>query len=112
MKSINFIKKLTDLFSSAPAHDPYGYRIYVRCNRCGEKVSTRIDLRNDLSPDYSDREKDTTYYCRKVLIGQKLCFQKIEVSLKFNEGRKLLDREINGGIFISKEEFLENEVHD
>jgi hypothetical protein len=109
MKRTRLFKKLSNLFSSSKAHDPYGYWIFVRCNRCGELINTRLDLRNDLSLDYGEEEKNTIYFCRKVLMGQKLCFQKIEVKLKFNEKRQLLDREVSGGKFVSHEEYLENE---
>lgn len=112
MKNLGFIKKLSSLFSSTDVNDPHGYRIYVRCNRCGEKIQTRIDLRNDLSPEYGDKEKDLFYYCRKVLIGQKLCFQQVEVHLKFNQMRELLEQEISGGNFIDEEEFLEKGKED
>lgn len=107
MKNNGFLKRLSNIFSSSNDHDPHGYRIYVRCNRCGEKILSRIDLRNDLSPEYGDKEKDLIYFCRKVLIGQKLCFQQVEVHLKFNKMRELLEQEISGGKFIDEEEFLE-----
>jgi hypothetical protein len=109
MKNPGLIKKLSNMFSPSKDHDPQGYRIYVSCNRCGEKISTRVDLSNDLSPDYGDEGKAIIYYCRKVLMGQKMCFQRVEVHLKFNEARQLLEREISGGKFIDKEEFLDLE---
>jgi hypothetical protein len=36
---------------------------------------------------------------RKVLMGSGRCFQPIEVTLKFDEGRRLLERQITGGKF-------------
>lgn len=100
-------KRLSKLFSSSGDQDPHGYWIFVRCNRCGEVIRTRVDLRNDLSLEYGEDGKDYIYYCRKVLIGQKLCFQQVEVHLKFSDKRELIDREINGGIFTSEEEYFE-----
>lgn len=105
MSVSGIFKKLSNLFSAPKDRDLYGYWIYVRCNRCGERISTRVDLRNDFSPEYGEDEKETIFYSRKVLMGQKQCFQQIEVHLKFNEKRELLDREINGGKFISAEEY-------
>jgi hypothetical protein len=35
-----------------------------------------------------------------VLVGNQLCFQRIEVLFKFNEARGLLDRQITGGEFV------------
>jgi hypothetical protein len=47
-----------------------------------------------------DEQGKPYYICRKVLIGDKLCFQQIEVNFKFNEQRGLLDRQISGGEFV------------
>jgi hypothetical protein len=112
MAGSSLFKKLTNLFSAPKQQDSYEYWIFVRCDRCGEKISTRVDLRNDLSPEYGEEEKETIFYCRKVLMGQKLCFQQVEVHLKFSEKREPLDREISGGKFISDEEYLEREDQD
>ena len=77
--------------------------IYVRCKRCGEKISARVDLWNELSPDYEDNT--LSYYCRKVLMGSGICFQKIEVQLRFDANRHLVDVEVAGGEAIEKDEF-------
>ena len=75
--------------------------IYVRCKRCGEVIKTRIDLRNSLS--MSDAGG---YVVNKTLIGgSQLCFQRIEVTLHFNENRQLVDREITFGEFITAEAY-------
>lgn len=96
---MSILQKLFALFK-APIQD-YSYWITVRCKRCGEIIRTRIDLRNDLSINYDD-ERGTTYYCRKVLIGEKYCFEKIEVELIFDANRKLIDQKIIGGEFIDE----------
>lgn len=110
MKRKNFAKLLSNLFSSSKVKDPHGYWIYVRCNRCGEEICTRINLHNDLSSSYHD--KGTIYICRKVLMGQKLCFQRVEVNLIFDDKRKLLEQEISGGTFIDRGEFSTNQKDD
>lgn len=103
---MSFLKKISDLFSSSGSSDDNAYWLYVKCKRCGEKIRTRVDLHNDLSVDYGDGGEETTYLCRKVLMGQELCFQRIEVQLTFDQHRKLIDREISGGDFITEEEYL------
>jgi hypothetical protein len=103
---MSFFKKLSGLFST-PAHSDSGiYWIYVRCNRCGEAIRARVNLYNDLTPDYE--EGGTTYFCRKVLIGDSLCFQRIEVSLTFDQNRKLTDRQVIGGRFIEEADYSQN----
>lgn len=103
---MRLFRKLSNLFTSTGNQDPHGHWLYVRCNRCSEIIRARVDLHNDLSLEYGDDRKNHIYYCRKVLIGQNRCFQQIEVHLKFNDNRKLIYREINGGEFTSEEEYV------
>ena len=92
---MGFLKKISELLTSP--QEEYSYWIAVKCNRCGEIVRTRVDLRNDISIEYDNGK--TTYLCRKVLIGDQFCFQKIEVRLKFDNKRRLIERQISGGEF-------------
>jgi hypothetical protein len=71
----------------------------VKCSRCGEVIEGRVDLDNDLSLDY---EGDSSiYFVRKGLIGNNRCFQQIEVELKFDSSRQLLEQNVTGGQFIN-----------
>ncbi|MGD8843800.1 MAG: hypothetical protein PVJ83_10035, partial [Gammaproteobacteria bacterium] len=99
---MDLLKKIGSLFSGGDRQRTPVHWVYVRCNRCGEKIAARINLYNDLSLDYVDGKR--LYYCRKVLVGQeKLCFQRVEIHLKFDERRNPIDREISGGVFITEE---------
>lgn len=91
---MGLLGKLSGIF--APKGDPYIYTIKVKCNRCGEIIQTRINIRNDLSIKYDDKGK-MSYFTRKVLIGDKYCFERIEVELIFDASRKLVNRQISGG---------------
>jgi len=102
--SMDLIEKISKIFSSNRNGDEAGYWIYVRCNQCGEKLSTRINLYNDLSVNYS-KSDDHTYTCQKTIVGRKGCFQRIEVKLIFDSRRKLKDQEISGGAFIEEGEY-------
>lgn len=98
---MSFFKKFTNLFSAPTAsQETTAYWIAVRCNRCGETLRARVDLRNDLSIEYGDSA--TTYFCRKVLIGEGHCFQRVEVELTFDADRRLINREISGGQFVEE----------
>ncbi len=88
-------KRFLSFLSSPQARDSSAYWVAVRCNRCGELIRARVDLRNDLSPEYGER--GTTYFCRKVLMGEGRCFQRVEVELTFDDQHRLVNREINGG---------------
>ncbi|MBX7233432.1 MAG: hypothetical protein K1X65_03540 [Caldilineales bacterium] len=87
---------LRRLFSSSPAAAPdRGYRLHVRCRRCGEVIPVRINLDNDLSVDYDSGG----YSVHKVIVGsgQNRCFQRIELDLRFDPQKKLIHEEVVGG---------------
>jgi beta-xylosidase len=93
---MSFLKKL---FSHPPSNYGRFYNFSVKCKRCGEIIEGQVNLSNDPSLEFD--EKGRPYYvCRKVLVGDKLCFQQIEVVFKFNEQRGVLDRQITGGEFV------------
>jgi len=95
---MKLLKKLTDLFPGSPKDSSFW--VSVQCGRCGEVIQTRIDLNNDLSVEYGEGEKDSTYFCRKVLIGKKGCYLPVEVELKFDARRNLIEKQIKGGKFV------------
>ena len=101
---MSFLKRLSNLFTSPgkPGSD-MSYWISVQCRRCGEVIRTRVDLRNDLSINYGESEADTTYFCRKIIIGDQGCFQQIEVELTFDKQHQVIDRQIKGGKFVEDE---------
>jgi len=98
---MGIFKKLSSLFSTSGSQKTPDYSTFitVRCNRCGEVIRARIDLRNDLTINYDD---NTTYYCRKVIIGEQRCYKQIEVELTFDNRKKLINRQISGGAFVDE----------
>lgn len=77
------------------------YTFQVKCRRCGEIIEGRVDLDNDLSVEYESG--GDVFYCRKVLMGdgKNLCYQQIEVGLKFDSNRKLIEQRVeSGGDFV------------
>lgn len=93
---MNLRKVLSKLFTPSSPSDN-AYWLAVKCHRCGEIVQARINLSNDLSLD-----DEGNYFCRKVLVGSHGCYQPIEVELKFNAQRQLLNRHITGGQFVEQ----------
>jgi hypothetical protein len=94
---MGFLKKL---FGGGAAKSEKRYYVFnVKCNRCGEVIEGRVDLDNDLSLDYEG--DSTVYFVRKGLIGNNRCFQQIEVELKFNSSRQLLEQTVTGGQFVN-----------
>jgi hypothetical protein len=93
---MSLLKKIKEWFSgSGASQDRRSFCVTVRCRRCGEQIRARVDLSNDLS-----LQDDGSYYCRKVLMGEGHCFQRIEVEVTFSAERRLIGREIQGGSFV------------
>jgi hypothetical protein len=90
---MGFLKKLFGRRSASSTSDFYIFN--VRCDRCGEHIEGRVNLSNDLSMD-----DDGGYLVRKVLMGSERCFQQVEVTLRYNSARQLLEKEISGGKFV------------
>lgn len=94
---MGWLDSLKSLFAAEQGAE---YWIYVRCNRCGEVIKTRLDLQHDLS-----LRDGGGYIARKTLVGSQLCFERIEVTLTFDAGRRLAEQEISGGEFITEAEY-------
>jgi len=98
---VKFMKRLSGLFAgSALDNKDNSFWVTVQCDRCGEVIRTRIDMNNDLSAEYGEGERETNYFCRKVLVGKQGCFMPVEVVLKFDANHSLIEQQINGGKFV------------
>ena len=101
---MELLKRIAGLFTAPAASHTRGnfYLVQVKCSRCGEVVEGRINLNNDLS--YEDDEAGegaaTTLAVRKVLVGSGRCFQPLEVVMRFDVSRKLLEKKVTGGTFV------------
>jgi hypothetical protein len=97
MKIVDSIKSLFG--GDSPQES--GYFVYARCRRCGEALKTRIDLHNSMS-----MTEEGTYVVRKTLVGgNRLCFERLEVTLHFDAHKRLLDQEVVGGELITAAEY-------
>jgi hypothetical protein len=94
---MNFLKKL---FAPREPYQKSYHTFNVKCNRCGETITGRIDLDNDLSVEYE--EGGDVFYARKVLMGENKCFQRVEVNFKFNSERQVIEKDIIGGEFVEQ----------
>jgi hypothetical protein len=92
---MDFLKKI---FPAPSRSTSNFYSFAVKCDRCGEVIEGRVNLNNDLSVEYEGSRN--VYFVRKVLMGNGLCFQQIEVELKFDALRKLLEKHATGGQFV------------
>lgn len=93
---MNFIK---NLFSSRPSGRFYSFS--VKCRRCGEIIHGQVNVNNEPSLEIDENGK-AFYTCRKVLIGSGHCFERIEVTFKFDETRRVLIKQVTGGEFVDE----------
>jgi len=98
---MSFFDRLKTLITPS-SQDRNSYWVYARCKRCGEVISSRVNLMNDPSQDYETGQ----YTVHKVLVGdgRHRCFQRIEITLAFDKNKKLIDRSITGGEFLDANE--------
>jgi len=102
---VSFLRRLGKSFAGGQRSDSDALWVYVRCTRCGEAISARVSMGSDLSIHYDESGRPSGYHVRKVLVGGRLrCYQPVEVCLTLDAGRRLLEREISGGEFITAEE--------
>lgn len=89
-----FLRRLFSSSAPSPAPDR-GYRLQIRCRRCGEIIPVRVNLDNDLSIDYDAGG----YTVHKVIVGsgQNRCFQRIELDLRFDAQKRLVEEKVVGG---------------
>ena len=101
---MNILQQIAKLFT-AQGGEGNIHREYVRCLGCKEKIMVRVNLDNELTPQYGEGEGD--FYVRKGILGsgKNRCFQTIEVELNFDLEKQLVSRNISGGEFITQEEF-------
>ncbi len=97
---MGWLDRLGALFKPQPRRfEGTFYQFTVRCKRCGELIEGKINIYNDPSVEYGDGGK-VTYFCRKGLMGAGQCYQQIEVTFRFDERRKVLEKTISGGEFV------------
>ncbi len=80
--------------------------IYILNYRCNEPLASRIDLYNDLSPA---EEGNAAFFVRKVLTtsGAGRCFSANEIQLWLDRNRKVVNMEVEGGKWLTYEEYQE-----
>lgn len=101
---MGFLKKLFEgIFGGeGQIRDRDGIYIYVQCDKCGAPVRVRADKHHDLQRDL----EHGGYVLRKEIMDG-TCFQLMYATLHFDAAYNVVDREIEGGEFITHEEYQE-----
>jgi hypothetical protein len=101
---MDFLRRLFGGGSAATTPPDNALHLYVRCKRCGSPVHVRVNPANDLSVEYGDTAADG-YFLRKEIMDAK-CFRIMRAELRFDQNRRELSRDIEGGEFISHDEYV------
>ena len=75
--------------------------IYARCSKCGEKFRSRLIKEHDLVQNF---EGGPAFTAHKELVGGR-CRTVVTVNLEFDARRRLTDRTIENGSFLTREEY-------
>ena len=49
--------------------DPDGMHVYVKCDRCGEKIHIRVNKRTDITPEYPEGSDRSVPTLHKEILG-------------------------------------------
>ncbi len=76
----------------------------VKCDKCGEEISVRINRRPDVQSLYLDPgDEGAAYALRKEILGKK-CQYLINMEIDFDRNYRIIAQNISGGRFITSEE--------
>jgi hypothetical protein len=95
---------LRRLFGGRSASDDGAIHVYVKCNRCGAPVHVRVDPRNDLVSEYDESDDPSGYLLVKEIMDSR-CFRIMRAEITYDRSRREQERTIEGGTFITKEEY-------
>lgn len=102
--AMSWIDRISSFFSRKVAgRNRDIYWIFIRCSKCGQKIRVCVHPKTDLIRGYSDEEP--AYCLRKEALDER-CFRIITVQINYDENLNELSRQIQGGEFITEEEFL------
>lgn len=105
---MGFLDTLKAIFGGGGAasgdRDGNALFLYVRCDRCGDIVRVRVNMANELQQEFAESDGVAGYALRKGVVDSK-CFRPIEVTMQFDGRRRERSREIDGGQFVTREEY-------
>ncbi|MBE2195762.1 MAG: hypothetical protein IAE83_16430 [Anaerolinea sp.] len=101
---MGFLKRLKQMLgqgvSAGSRPDDIGLYFYVKSAATGNIYKLRINPHNDLSQEDSGKG----YIVRKVVVG-KPGYDRMDVELHFNEGRKLIHSTVKGGELVDEAQY-------
>lgn len=89
---MNFLRNLFSGSTSNGQDADDGIYIYVRPQGCEEVIQVRLNPRNDLT-----HQDGGGYFVKKTARGNYRCFNPVEMTLHFDDSRKLVNHDVSGG---------------
>ena len=79
--------------------------LYVRCTRCKDVVRVRVNLANEPAQEFAEGGDTVIGYTLNKTIVDSKCFRPIPLTIRFDGRRREQGREIEGGEFVTREEY-------
>ncbi|MBA3947387.1 MAG: hypothetical protein H0X37_22870 [Herpetosiphonaceae bacterium] len=96
-----FLRKLFG--GGQQASNDAGLYLFVKCNNCGAPVRVRVNPSSELAADYGDTEAEGYTLTKEIMDDR--CFRVMRAQLAFDKNRRETGRTIEGGTFITAEEY-------
>jgi len=73
----------------------------VKCDKCGEEITVRINRRTDVQNLYADPgDEGAAYTLKKEILGKK-CSHLMNIEVDFDRNYRIISQNISGGKFIA-----------
>jgi len=86
------------------AGDAEGLHIYVRCDKCGEKIHIRANRRTDVTQEYGEGGDRATTMLHKEILGGR-CQNLMYAHLTLDSAYKVVGSQMERCTLITREEF-------
>lgn len=95
--------KIKSIFKGSGGNKSKLVDIYIEDDKCGNQMKLIFRKSYDIQKVYEDN-RDAAYEIQKVVVCDK-CYNKIDLHLEFDKGYNIINKEIEDGKIISREEF-------
>lgn len=96
------------LFGGKPkggiGEDGDGLHIYVRCDRCGEKIHIRANRRTDVTQEFDEDGEGSARVLHKEILGSR-CQNLMYAHLTLGAGDRIVESRLEGCSLISREDY-------
>ena len=100
---MGFLRNLFGGKKDQPYVDKNGIYLYVKVNNLDSRVKVRADKQHDLM------RTDNGFVWHKTIVDSKY-FRRMQAVVHFDNNYNIVSRELEGGTFISEEEYLSAET--